>query len=361
MPPTTTPGLVWSSSHTRLLGTTPNSPCASPQADGRIHAITQYSNNGLGHRWLKRDGSWADWEQFINVPNQVDGVPAALRDARGLLHIFWRDANSSLWWLRQKTVNADWAKPEEIASRTAGGQGETAVGVQGNPAPALNADGRISVFFHGTDGALWHVHQQGVDHASWSRPQSLCGSVGQSRQAPGVARAGDGRLHAFVTNAAGEVDAVAQAEADATDEWGPYVRVSPPNAGVTGSPSAATDANQRIRVFWLSGTTAHHAAQCAGYTGWGASQALSGSAITTPRAALAQDGRLEAFVLDSGKGLCVARQKAVNSSDFTSFESLNLTGITGSHPITTTTSDNRIAVVARGSDQATWVVIQQWS
>ncbi|MEV6779289.1 hypothetical protein [Streptomyces syringium] len=359
MPPTTTPGLAWPNSPISLSGTTPNTPCASPQADGRIHAITQYSNGGLGHRWQNRDGSWAGWEQFGHVSNQVDGVPAALRDARGLIHIFWRDTKSSLWCLPQKTLNTDWAKPEEIVTKTAGDQGGAAVGAQGDPAPALNADGRISVFFHGTDGALWHVHQQGVDYASWSRPRSLRGNVGQSRRAPAVARAGDGRLHAFVTNAAGEVDAITQTEADATDEWGPYVRVSPPDAGVTAGPCAATDANQRVRVFWLSGTTAHHAVQCAGYTGWSASRALPGSVSTAPRAVLAQDGKLEVFVIDSGRTLCVARQKSVNGSDFTSFESLNLTGFAGYHPVTTTTSDNRVAVLARGWDQAPWVAIQQ--
>ncbi len=47
-----------------------------------------------------------------------------------------------------------------------------ASGAASDPAAALNADGRVSVFYNGTDRALWHVDQHDVDYATWDQPRA---------------------------------------------------------------------------------------------------------------------------------------------------------------------------------------------
>ncbi|MEU7135613.1 hypothetical protein [Streptomyces sp. NPDC046261] len=336
--PATAPGLSWAS-HTNLEGGFVELPCVALNADDRVQVICRYVDNGLGHRWHNRDLSWSAWETYGEVARNVTGSPAARRDAAGLINIFWRVPDGGLWWMRQREINAGWTSPAQIAADAAG-----------DPAAGLNADGRISVLYNDTGRRLSHVYQQRTDYKGWSTPRSLGGDAGTGAVtfAPAVARSGDGRLHAFVTTATNDVHAVAQTEADAVDAWGRFVPVSAPGAGVTGGPSAANDADQRIRVFWRAGTTGHHTVQRAGYSAWEPPQSLVGGIVETPRAVLAQDGVLEAFSRNTAASadICVARQKAVNSVEFSAFETFNNAGWSGG-PVPAVMRDNRIVLLLR--------------
>ncbi|GGR14937.1 hypothetical protein [Streptomyces netropsis] len=353
MPSSTTPGLTWSSGYD--LGKNNCSEFgAAPQADGclRLFVRSSYPDDFYG-RLRRRDDSWDSWSKIPIVPTTIDGVPTALRGSDGIIGVFWRSRDDGLWAVRQTALNTDgWGTPERLAPQVAS-----------DPAVALGADGRISVFCHGTDRALWLVEQQRADRWAWAEPRSLGGDAGGSvRSAPAAARSGDGRLHVFTRDAADELRAIAQDPADPSGgTWGGYARVSTPGATVAGRPFAATDADQRVRVFWRVGTTGWHAVQGPGYANWTAPQALPGSTQETPAAVLTQDGRLAVFLVGTDRQLWIASQKRPGADDFAGPESLG--GSCTGTPTPARTQDNRVTVALRepGSDSRASFRTQQWT
>ncbi|GGR14922.1 hypothetical protein WEB32_20725 [Streptomyces netropsis] len=355
MPPPTASGLNWASQSVPvgpaqgLLG----HPTLAPHADGRLHMFARTPDNALAGKASQRDGSWVEngsWDTAPGTAGSVAGDPAAVRGADGRLHVFWRGADGSLRLYRQRAVNStDWQAATKIVPH----------GVAGNPAVALNADGRISVFYNGTDRTLRHVTQHDMDHDDWAPPYALKGTVLNANMAlaPAVARNGQGRLHVFAHGSSHEVWGKAQKVAGSTTGWGDYFQVSAAGAKVVDGLCAVTDADQRIRVFWRSGTTGYHCAQSPGYHGWERPQALPGSTDTTPKAVLAQDGRLEVFLLKDGQ-LSVTKQEEVNGAAFSPAQSFGR--VYGTFPaVPARTHDNRVVVAARNG--SAFVHPQVWA
>ncbi|MFJ9080336.1 hypothetical protein ACIRO3_34650 [Streptomyces sp. NPDC102278] len=85
-----------------------------------------------------------------------------LRGPDGIVNVFWRGPDNSVWTLRQNVINSAYATVEKLTSNAAS-----------DPAATLNADGRISVFYNGTNAELCHIGQQNTDYASWVPAQNL--------------------------------------------------------------------------------------------------------------------------------------------------------------------------------------------
>ncbi len=348
MAPSTTPGFVWANAY-GLGGTFVKDPVTGLNADDRLQTFVRGGGNDLYTKWQEADGSWSrDWYYVTDVKGLVDGQPAALRSPEGLLHVFWRGPDNSVWEYRQQTINSAWAKPVKIATNAAS-----------DPAPALNADGRISVFYNATDAAQWQVDQQQVDYASWTQPRILGGNVGTNLNlAPAVARDGEGRLEVFVTGHQNEIWGIAQKAANSTT-WGSYFIVSARLAGVTGGPVAVTDADQRVRVFWRAGTTGFHAVESADYTFPSTPQPkqLLASIAETPSPVLAMDGRLEVFLVGTDRSIWVTEQQKHNEDVFTPVQQMP-NGYAPGRPVPVKYADNRILVPHRGGDDGWWTYQQ---
>ena len=235
-----------------------------------------------------------------------------------------------------------------------------ASGAASNPAAALNADGRVSVFYTGTDRALWHVDQHDVDYATWDPPLSLAGDTGTNNHlAPATARGGDGRIQAFVHGHMDEIWGISQQDPDSTSAWTSYFPVSAGNAGVVGGPTAVTDADQRIRVFWRAGTTGYHAVQPADYgTSYGTPGTTQGTIVETPVAIPAMDGRLEVFVVATDRSLYICEQTGPNGNDFADAQRLGGDLPGPGVPVPAKYHDNRIVVPHRGSGPSIWAFEQ---
>ncbi|RSO03837.1 hypothetical protein DMH18_36255 [Streptomyces sp. WAC 06783] len=348
MAPATTHGLSWAD-HFGLDGSWVNNPGIGPNADDRLQTFVQGSDQSLHTKWQEAGGNWSqNWYRYPDTGGNVDGTPVALRSPDGFLHVFWRGPDNSIWNLHQQEINGTWGTSAKIASSAAS-----------NPAVALNADGRISVFYTGTDAAIWQVNQQQVDYTTWTQPSTLGGNVGtNAKLAPAVVRNGEGRLEVFAHGHEDEVWGIAQKAADATSSWGPWTQISARKAGVTGSPFAVTDADQRVRVFWRAGSTGYHAAQSAQYTfpATPQPQQLPGTIVEAPVAVLAMDGRLQVFVIGTDRSLSVIEQRPHNDDTFTQPQQLGgqLPGL----PVPAKYADNRIVVPYRGADSK-WYAFRQ--
>ena len=109
-----------------------------------------------------------------------------------------------------QTGDADWGR----AWQSLGGS----VAPGADLAVAQNADGRLELFAHGTDGAVWHIWQPipGAGTGEWSGWASLGGQIVGS---PRVARNGDGRLELFACGTDHALYHIAQAPAGGWGAW----------------------------------------------------------------------------------------------------------------------------------------------
>ncbi|MFI6055858.1 hypothetical protein ACIBCO_38005 [Streptomyces violascens] len=348
MAPSTTPGLLWDLPF-GLQGGTTFDPAVAPNADDRLSVFVRGNGPDLYVKSQKRDWTWeTNWTQVAGTAGTVAGTPVAVRGPDGIVNVFWRGPDDSIWALRQTAINTGTYTPTKIAA-----------GAASSPAAALNADGRISVFYNGTDRALWHVDQTSVAYPTgWNPPESLAGDTATNNKlTPAAVRGGDGMIQVFVHGAADEIWGISEKAPDSTSSWGSYFPVSPRNSGVVGQPTAVTDADQRIRVFWRVGNVGYHAVQPVGYgTTYGTPGTTQGKIYETPVAILAMDGRLEVFVVASDRSLYVCEQKQANGNDFADAARLggNLPGL----PVPARFHDNRIVVPHRGSDNGIWAFQQ---
>ncbi|MEV0440632.1 hypothetical protein AB0I84_47635 [Streptomyces spectabilis] len=347
MPSSTTPGLAWASPFSLEGGITAD-PAVAANADDRLSVFVRGGGSDLYVRSQKRDWTWGSWTPIAGSAGTVASSPVAVRAPDGIISVFWRGSDNSIRVARQAGLNTDSYALTQIAS-----------GAASAPAVALNADGRISVFYNGTDRALWHVYQTSVAYPSgWKQPESLAGDTAANNTlTPAAVRGGDGLIQVFVTGAANEIWGISQKAPDSTSSWSSYFIVSARNAGVVGHPTAVTDADGRIRVFWRAGNVGYHAVQPAGYgTTYQAPGTTQGKIVETPVAILAMDGRLEVFVVADTRALYVCEQKQVNGNDFADAAHLGgkLTGL----PVPARYHDNRIVVAYHGSDNAAWAIHQ---
>ncbi|MFF2545188.1 hypothetical protein ACFVUY_21815 [Kitasatospora sp. NPDC058063] len=350
MAPSTTPGLVWASPFGLGGGTTFN-PAVVPNADDRLSVFVRGNGPDLYVKSQQRDWSWeANWTRIAGAVGKVAGTPAAVRGPDGIVNVVWRGPDGGVWALRQDVINSTGYVVSRIASDAAS-----------DPAAVLNADGRVSAFYNGTDRALWHVHQTAVDYASWEPAESLGGdTLANNVLAPAAARGGDGRVQVFVHGANDEIWGISEQDPDSTDNWTNYFLVSARNAGVVGSPTAVTDADRRIRVFWRAGTTGFHAVQPAGYgTSYTTPGTTQGTIVEAPVAILAMDGRLEVFVVATDRSLYVCEQKQPNADVFA--DAAPLGGHVAGLPVPARYHDNRLLVPHRGSDNGIWAFQQMFT
>lgn len=128
-------------------------PVMALNADGRLEVFARQADGDIVHRWqltVNPDGSWSDWERLWRG---MAGKPAVVKKADGSLMIFARDAGGTLHRREQSSPNGGATKNLWNASVT------LAMNAAGDPSVATNHDGRLEVFWRGTDNALWHQYQ----------------------------------------------------------------------------------------------------------------------------------------------------------------------------------------------------------
>ena len=135
-------------------------------------------------------------------------------NADGRLHAFLVDLDGQLEHNEQleTKLGAGWTGWQPL-----GEQGDLALGY--NSAVAANADGRLHAFLAGIDGQLWHNEQLETKlGAAWTGWQPL-GEQGDRGKSLAVAANADGRLHAFLEGARGQLQHNEQLETKLGAAW----------------------------------------------------------------------------------------------------------------------------------------------
>jgi hypothetical protein len=132
-----------------------NFPVAAPSADGRIELFGN-SNFELWHIWQQPGGGWSDWTSHGTPPGGVvlvDSAPALAPSADGRLELFYVGSDRALWHIWQTTPSGGWSDWKSHGLPP---------GCELNPQTpgiAANSDGRLELFITSTDGQLWHIWQ----------------------------------------------------------------------------------------------------------------------------------------------------------------------------------------------------------
>ncbi|HYG79540.1 MAG TPA: galactose oxidase-like domain-containing protein, partial [Pyrinomonadaceae bacterium] len=175
--------------HTNLFGTLISDPTVVANVDGRLEVFAVLTNNGVSHNFqtVTSGSAWSGWLGLGGFTNSMQ--LAAARNTDGFLQVFYRDAGSGGISTMKQTPGAPggWAAPVSLGGAPAS-----------DPTVGTNADGRLEVFFKGTNNALWHSWQLSPSGAGWSGFVSLGGFLTSGAPA---ARNADGRLAVVVRGA----------------------------------------------------------------------------------------------------------------------------------------------------------------
>jgi hypothetical protein len=262
----------------------------TPNPDGRLEMVAIGNSNQVSHAWqVSPGGSWTAWNP---LSGQGLGVPRIVRNSTGQLEVFLVGTDSQIWHIKQ-TAALNWGGIwSPLGAKVA-----TGLFVPPIMHVISNADGRLELFYQGTDAGLWHLWQMSPNGA-WSQPARIGGTISLLA----LARGHDGIITAFV-RAAGDGGLYYIRQTAAPDWGGRFTWIT---GGVSGSSLTAginegANMTGRIEVFYVgTGGDVRHVWQTNVATPnvWG-SGSLGGNGIQKVHAANNADGRFELFVIAS--------------------------------------------------------------
>jgi hypothetical protein len=328
----TTPGTVWGT-WINLQGGIHSEPAPVAQADDRIQVFIRGGSNVLWSRLETRDGGWGAWQQYTGL--LVDGIPAPIRGKDGKVRGFYRTPSNNLEVITQTSINSGYGPPQTLAT-----------GIGDDPAAALGADGRIYVFFPGTDDALWYLRNQDLQYETYTVASSLGGAIFAT---PSPILDGGGRIVVAVKGS-GETLYTIQQQSENSATWEPF---SLNASNVTSRPSVCPDAAGRVQIFFrgVDGSV-RRVGQSDDYDSFGTAVSLGAQIVWRPTCGLGQDGRVNVFIKATDNALWVAVQQTENGTTYTGFQSLG--GVIGSAGISVpiANEENLLYVFLQGNGVA---------
>jgi hypothetical protein len=309
----TAPSNGWSGWES-LGGSWRGNPVVARNQDGRLEVFIRGGNfDTVHHIWqLAPNGRWSGWEDLGNrdgdrpTPGsgpRIVGDPAVGRNADGRLEVFGRlaSANAQLVHVWQVRANGTWSNWEYLSAGD----------VDGQPVVFSNADGRLEVFFPGRDvqgrSGLLHTWQPAPSRGPWSHWENLGHGILVNRPnfAPAdltMGRNADGRLEVFWRGSDNRIYHVWQVAPNSS--WSGLEEL--PGGGLTlRPPSVVSDALGRLDVFviGLDGGLWHNRQDWSRTPPWTNWISLAGGNITDHAVGMNADGRLEAFARTSDGNL----------------------------------------------------------
>lgn len=260
-----------------------------------------------------------------------------VRNLDGRLQVFYKGSDNAIYYTAQTSAAGAWS----LEHIRIGGN------MASNPIAIANTDGRLEVFARGTDNAMYHAWQLSPGSSSWSGWFALGGlAVGD----PAVARNSNGRLQLIYRGTDNAVYTAAQTSAGSTSAW---TTVHTNLGGAfTSDPSVVLNADGRVEVFIRGGDNAlYHAWQnAAGSSSWSTWFSLGGF-INSVKVGVARntDGTLQVFYRGGDNALYFTRQSPSSPGGWTPNHTY-LGGVLTSDPTVGINNDGRLEVFVRGTD-----------
>jgi hypothetical protein len=219
--------------------------------NGRLEVFALGSDGNLWHIWQTEPSQhggapWSNWKASLGEPNLhqppggIASDPAVYINSDLRLEVFVRSPAGVLWHIDQnvppRLLPGTWSNWQPLSGES----------ITGDPAVALNSDGRLEVFARGADGGLWHNWQTAppVSYiANWSGWEPLGGQITSD---PAVALSCAGRLEVFALGTGNTLMHIWQT----VPHGGPWSAwASLPGEVLTSAPTAIYDAIGGLEVF----------------------------------------------------------------------------------------------------------------
>ncbi len=257
------------SSLANLGGATKYRPSIARNQDGRLEIFITGTNGDLYHKWATCatcgwTTSWADMGGNDNYslcsngschPAAWNSGPAVVRNAQSELEVFIRSSvDNTLYHAWQSSPGGGFTPWYKLGSNN----------VSSNSAVARNKDGRMEVFYRGSDLALWHLWEN--SDGTWSGPTRIGGTLTSS---PAATTDPQGRIWVFVKANNNSIDYIYQ-----TSPGQAFTGWKSLGGGLLVDPGVSVNTNGEIEVFAIGyGHTSYQNHQtcsgCDSWSGWG--------------------------------------------------------------------------------------------
>ena len=264
---------------------------AASDADGRLEAFVRYGAMSAGAMWhtvqTAPNNGWSGWTAInVGTGHVTAGPIVVAANADGRLELFAVGSPDGITHAWQTAPGAGTWAQGDLGSPTGG------IFVQ-NVAAGRNADGRLSVFAQGSDGAIWSISQTAPNNG-WGSWASLGKPSSDTVGIPAVGANADGRLEVF---ASGTSAAWHTWQSSPGGGFGSWASLGLPAAGGITGLSVGQNADGRQEVFATVGNgDVWHIWQTSPNNGWSAWDDLRGEPAPGVLVGRNQDGRLEVFV-----------------------------------------------------------------
>jgi hypothetical protein len=251
-----------------------------------------------------------------NGDQDVVGDPVIARDGSGRVVVFALGVDGEIYRNGQATPSGSWRGWGNYLNHP------PTTTLTGSPVLGLNANGHLSLFIRGSDGALWHLsmNESGFGN-SW---QSLGGALA-NLDGIAVSVNADRRLTVIVNNTSGGISYRTQ-RTPSGSLWTEWTNLT----GTTSAPShptAVSNFDGRASVFLSADKKLQVRSQPAindpTWTNW---STLATGVNSPPVAILDSTGILHVFALDASSFLHEMLQTSRNSATWTSWTAGNLGG-----------------------------------
>ena len=309
-------------------------------------AFVRGGDNSLWHTaQTSNRGAWSPWE---SLGGYLTSDPVMVLEDNGVLgyvdkEIFAVGGDGAVWHIKGA---GGFGSDTWSAWASLGGN------ILGNPAVAVNKDGRLEVFVVGTDHALWHIAQTSAN-GPWGGWASLGGLI--TSDAAVLTYAGGNPL-------AGSIDVFALGADQAlwhiyqTSPGGAWSGWTSLGGSLMGDPAVHLNTDGRVEVI-VRGTDSAlwDAAQTSSGGSWGSFVSLGGFITSDPALQENGDGRLEAFARGGDNALWHIAQTSPGAG-FAGWASLG--GVLANSPAAVGVDSGTLDVFVEGSDTALWFVTQ---
>ena len=276
-------------------------------------------------------GSTTEW---VSLGGFVSGEPAVAMNSDGRLEVFARGSDNSVWHRAQVSPgSASWSSWASLNQQTIS-----------DPAVGINTDGTMQVFVIGTDHAIWQARQTSAGSANWSGWSSL---GGQGVDDPAVGTNADGRLEVFIHTASGSLWHVW--ENSPSGSWAAGDEIV---GEVDRPPTVGRNSDGRLMVFvgdtdgkfwWIIQNSA-------GADSWSPWWCLLGGTASAPVVGTNADSRLQLFAVQPDGSFWTSSQTTPGSYSWTDWSSLG-NGVSG-NPSVVRNADGRLEAFARRTDNS---------
>ncbi|WP_086821012.1 RICIN domain-containing protein [Allokutzneria sp. NRRL B-24872] len=315
------------------------------------NCLETFTTAANGDIWqIGQTAPGARWGTWTNLTGAAAGNPVVVKNADKRLEILVRGTDGAVRYTSQGTTGVTCGTKWET-----GGWKSLGTKITGDPAVALNPDGRVQLVARATDGTLVSRWQKTPGSAFTEQWDSAVGQLGTPTgttiaMEPVVEANLQGKLQIFAVGADKKLWSRTQKTVNGVNDWTAWVDLGGEFAGV---PAVGRNHDGRLQIFGrrANGQIWYSAQIKADGTTWGAWTSMGGVLKNDPVVISNSDGRLEIFAKAVSDGMIVHRIQGQPGSVDTwrEFERLGDPG-TDNQLIAARNMDGRVALITRQAD-----------